>query len=170
MASAGPPTSLLDSDSAEPCAWDMRWVTGRDGLTDLALDWNRLDRYATSPIEQYAWISACAATFATPDELRIATVWDGAQLMAAAPVVMRRSGPFRQARLLGVSELQEPMDVAWSDPIARFAGGATRAFESSVEFRTHRRGVHHGRRLAACLPRACLLAGASQAGLPDDRA
>jgi CelD/BcsL family acetyltransferase involved in cellulose biosynthesis len=93
-------------------------MAGRDSLSELAFEWNRLEPAAPSPMQQFVWACSSAATFASDADFRIATVWDGDRLAAAAPLVMRRRAAAQQIQLLGAAELHEPMDLLAAEPEA----------------------------------------------------
>ncbi len=93
-------------------------MAGRDAVSELALEWNRLELASLSPIQQYVWASSAAAAFASDEDLRVATVWDGNRLAAAAPLVLRRGAANQQLQLIGAAELQEPMDLLAAEPAA----------------------------------------------------
>ena len=115
-----PETRVPSPDYRDWCnsGWHVRWLGGRDALTDLALDWVHLDAAAKSPTQQFEWLRAAAAAFAHDQDFRLATVWRHDALVAAAPLVMWPRGACRQARLLGLSELHEPMDLFLADTAA----------------------------------------------------
>jgi len=82
-------------------------------LDALAEAWDALAAPAVSPMQQYAWARACAATFTRRRDLHVVAVNESLGL-AVAPLVQRRD---RLARVefLGALELDEPSDVIASD-------------------------------------------------------
>ena len=82
-------------------------------LDRLAEAWDALAAPALSPMQQYAWAHACAATFTGRLDLHVVAV-DAADGFAVAPLVRRRSGVGR-VEFLGALELDEPSDVIASD-------------------------------------------------------
>jgi CelD/BcsL family acetyltransferase involved in cellulose biosynthesis len=88
----------------------IRDVTALDGLAEA---WDAIAAPAVSPMQQYAWARACAATFTGRRDLHVVAVSESVGL-AVAPLVQRRD---RLARVefLGALELDEPSDVLASD-------------------------------------------------------
>lgn len=95
-----------------------RWMRGDVALAESALDWNALEHYADSPTQHYDWTSAAAGAFAGEGALRVATVWEQDRLVAAAPFVLLKRGLLAEIRLVGLSELREPMDLLAEDGAA----------------------------------------------------
>src|SRR5574341_260299 len=87
-----------------------------DDLDRLANVWDSLAAKSGNPIEQYDWARACAATFTADRELQVITV--GAPLPVAIAPMIRRSGRLARLELLGMRELDEPMDFLYADPSA----------------------------------------------------
>ncbi len=94
---------------------EIRVYQGIAELSELARDWQSLDAVAESPAEQFIWLQSAATALLDDDSLRVATVWRGPLLQAAAPLALRRHGAFERARLLGVGDLWEPMDLVAVD-------------------------------------------------------
>lgn len=109
---------VLLSGSATHPDRQARWMRGDVALVELALDWAALEHYAAGPTQHYDWACAAAAVFAGQGTLRVATVWQQDRLVAAAPFVLQRRGPTSEIRLVGLSELREPMDLLYEDPAA----------------------------------------------------
>lgn len=88
----------------------IRDVAALDGLAEA---WDALAAPALSPMQQYAWARACAATFTGRRELHVVAVNESAGF-AVAPLVRRRGVPGR-VEFLGALELDEPADVIAAD-------------------------------------------------------
>ena len=88
----------------------IRDVAALDGLAEA---WDALAAPALSPMQQYAWARACAATFTGRRELHVVAVDESAGF-AVAPLVRRRDGLGR-VEFLGALELGEPADVIAAD-------------------------------------------------------
>lgn len=75
--------------------------------------WRELDARHGGPIEQFAWVRACAATQSPREKLDAIALWRGDRLVAAAPMaITRRRGTHRRT-LLGVDRHYEPMDLLY---------------------------------------------------------
>lgn len=77
--------------------------------------WRGLDAQCGGPIEQFAWVRACAATMAAGERLNATAVWRGQRLVAAAPMVEARHWGVRRSSLVGVARHYEPMDLLYED-------------------------------------------------------
>ncbi len=86
-------------------------------LIELADSWDLVAAGSGSPIQHYAWVSACAEAFATASDLRVFVVGPHERPVALAPLI-RRSGALPRLELLGVRELYEPMDLVYQSPAA----------------------------------------------------
>src|SRR5438128_4117997 len=84
-------------------------------LAQLADSWDRLAAGSGSPLHHYAWVSACAETFAATTELQVVVVGTPQRPVAMAPLIMRRSR-FPRLELLGARELHEPTDLVYKNP------------------------------------------------------
>ena len=87
----------------------------RSRLSELAECWDRLAVGSGSPMQHYAWVSACAETVCTPSDLQIIRVGVPRRPVGLAPLVLRRHGVAR-LESLGVRELHEPMDLVYRTP------------------------------------------------------
>jgi CelD/BcsL family acetyltransferase involved in cellulose biosynthesis len=92
----------------------IRKVEDLDGLKEA---WKTLSVSARFPMQDYAWVRACAATLVARNELHVVVVTNPTGPIAIAPLVKRRKGPVRLG-LLGVEELSEPMDFVYADEAA----------------------------------------------------
>ena len=88
----------------------IRDVAALDGLAEA---WDALAAPALSPMQQYSWARACAATFTGRRELHVVAVNESAGF-AVAPLVRRR-GVLGRVEFLGALELDEPADVIAAD-------------------------------------------------------
>ena len=86
-------------------------------LTELADSWDLVAAGSGSPMQHYAWVSACAEAFSTGSDLRIFVVGPHERPLAVAPLI-RRSGALTRLELLGVRELFEPTDLVYQSPAA----------------------------------------------------
>jgi CelD/BcsL family acetyltransferase involved in cellulose biosynthesis len=93
-----------------------RIITDVADLDALAEAWDALAAPAVSPMQQYAWARACAATLTGRRELHVVAVNETAGL-AVAPLVRCRDGLGRM-EFLGALELDEPADVLAADDVA----------------------------------------------------
>ncbi|MEJ2722017.1 MAG: GNAT family N-acetyltransferase, partial [bacterium] len=89
--------------------------------------WKGLAQSLCLPMQDYAWVRACAGTLAGPGELYVVVIEDGGRPVAIAPLVRRRLGAVR-LRLLGLDELFEPMDLVYGNgaALAELAGALVR--------------------------------------------
>src|SRR5262245_40200622 len=96
----------------------IRDVSALDGLAEA---WDAIAAPAVSPMQQYAWARACAATFTGRRDLHVVAVCESVGL-AVAPLIRRRDR-FARVEFLGALELDEPSDVLASDEasLARLA-------------------------------------------------
>lgn len=84
------------------------------GLDQLANSWDQLAAGSGSPMQQYAWGSACAETLSRPSELHLVVVGPLQRPVAIAPLI-RRQGELPRLELLGLRELHEPMDFVYRE-------------------------------------------------------
>lgn len=104
-----PPLEHSDAAAASP-----RLMRDPAALPGLASIWDAVAGDWASPMQQFAWIEACAATFAGEHALRLVVIGDARQPRGIAPLVAR--GNPERWHLLGVGELYEPADLIYSDP------------------------------------------------------
>src|SRR5256712_10519453 len=84
------------------------------GLDQLANSWDQLAAGSGSPMQQYAWGSACAETLSRPSELHLVIVGPLERPVAIAPLI-RRQGELPRLELLGLRELHESMDFVYRE-------------------------------------------------------
>ena len=85
-----------------------------NSLDQLSVAWDALlGGASSSPIQEYIWSRACVAAFDTGRRLRLIAVERGGQLAGIAPLYRRRGLP--RLEILGVRELDEPMDFLYAD-------------------------------------------------------
>ena len=92
----------------------IRSLEELDGLADA---WDALAARSGLPMQDHAWTSAAAASFAAEGRLHIVAAGVPPDVTAIAPLVWSRSGD-GYLELIGVSELGEPMDYLYADPRA----------------------------------------------------
>src|SRR4051794_35949271 len=63
----------------------IEWVTDRRRFVEIASPWDALAAHDGTPFARHAWYAAWWDAFGSGRELAIATVWDGATLVAALP-------------------------------------------------------------------------------------
>ena len=136
-----------------------RLVDGLEGLKSLKPAWEKLESGAWLPMQQLIWAQASAEVFARQSVLRVVVVEKGGEVAAIAPLIRAQGQPSFQ--LLGVPELQEPMDVLYSSPEALSALAAAivemgiplllkrvpagSAFPAALKEAFHRRGFFAAR-------------------------
>lgn len=81
-------------------------------LHELSETWDAIAGDSGGPMQQFMWASACAAHFSTPADLHVVTVGSRTQPTAVAPLV-KKGKRLPRLELLGVEELQEPMDLVY---------------------------------------------------------
>jgi CelD/BcsL family acetyltransferase involved in cellulose biosynthesis len=86
-----------------------------EGLNQLAGAWDALAATLASPMQQYIWAQACAEAFDGDGGLRVVVAGSVERPVALAPLV-KRGGVVSRLKMLGVSELYEPMDFLYADP------------------------------------------------------
>lgn len=91
-------------------------IRNLDDLKRLAGVWNQLASTLASPMQQYIWARACAEAFDAGGRLQIVAVESAGRLAALAPLV-KGGGVISPLEMLGVSELYEPMDFLYADPL-----------------------------------------------------
>jgi CelD/BcsL family acetyltransferase involved in cellulose biosynthesis len=118
------PDASLTAEAAPACA-----VLDRiEEVLPLERYWDALVARSGSPIQQFAWMRACAETLAAPRPLRVMVVGALPGVQAAAPLV-ERTDRFGRLDLLGAEELGEPTDIAAAGDraLARLAAGLVRS-------------------------------------------
>jgi CelD/BcsL family acetyltransferase involved in cellulose biosynthesis len=97
-------------------------------LLPLERHWDALVARSGSPIQQFAWMRACAETLAAPRRLRVMVIGAVPRVQAVAPLI-ERADRFGRLDLLGAEELGEPTDIATAGDgaLARLAAGLVRS-------------------------------------------
>ena len=90
-------------------------IQSLDELDRLARTWDSLGAQSASPMQHFIWARAWAETGGPDDRLQAVVVGSTQRPLAIAPLVKRRRG-FGRLELLGVHELNEPMDLLYADP------------------------------------------------------
>jgi CelD/BcsL family acetyltransferase involved in cellulose biosynthesis len=103
--------------SKEAPVTPLRIIQRLDDLDALADAWERVAAQASTPMQDYAWIRACAETFTADGELHLLAVGALPHITAVAPLVRRRA-VLERLELLGMNELHEPLDFPFSHPSA----------------------------------------------------
>ncbi|MGH7138858.1 MAG: GNAT family N-acetyltransferase [Pirellulales bacterium] len=94
---------------------DFRHVRSAAELHELAESWRALDAHIATPMQTFAWIAACAETFAPLGELDVIIGWEGNDVVAAAALIAA-GGKFGGRReLLNYYHVYEPADLAFRD-------------------------------------------------------
>lgn len=84
-------------------------------IVQVAKEWQELAAQFRTPLLQYEWFAAAAASFCQPGELYCLFVYSSAGLSAIAPLVRVKKHGFRQVELLGASYLGEPSGLLYRD-------------------------------------------------------
>jgi CelD/BcsL family acetyltransferase involved in cellulose biosynthesis len=84
-------------------------------LLDHEQAWLQLDQQASSPMQTFAWIEACSATFGRELQMELVIACQDDEVVAAAPFATRRGSPGRRRELFTYRHLCEPVDVAFRD-------------------------------------------------------
>lgn len=97
-------------------------------LLPLERHWDALVAPSGSPIQQFAWMRACAETLAAPRRLRVMVIGALPRVQAVAPLI-ERADRFGRLDLLGAEELGEPTDIAAAGEgaLARLAAALARS-------------------------------------------
>ena len=72
-----------------PVSREVRWISDPTELADLAVPWDALAQADPTPFSLHAWYSAWWDGYGDDRELRICTVWDGAELAGLFPLCRR---------------------------------------------------------------------------------
>lgn len=94
---------------------DFRHVRSAPELRELAESWRALDAHVATPMQTFAWIAACAETFAAVGELDVLVGCEGDNAVAAAPLLAARGQFSGRRELLNYYQVYEPADVAFRD-------------------------------------------------------
>ncbi len=105
--------------------WDTRVITAAGDLASLEGPWRTLGELAqgtglpesppATPIEQYDWVTTCAAMGESRHRLRVVALARGERLVGVMPLASQRVYGVRRLVMLGVRQLHEPMGLLASD-------------------------------------------------------
>ena len=111
------------SQSKNADSFRIRRQKDVDGLEEV---WRASTRSAGLPTQEFSWIRACATAFAPPQGLEVVIAEREEHLAFAALLRRNKGGP--RLCLLGLEELFEPMDFAYTDEtaLAALAGAIAR--------------------------------------------
>lgn len=82
---------------------------------DIRSAWDDLKACIPGPIEQFEWWQACVDGLPGTGQLHPFVVSEHGKFLAIAPLVLS-PGPLPRFELIGVRQLQEPMDFVYSSP------------------------------------------------------
>ncbi len=104
-------------------AWTTELVTDGRAFAEVAADWGRLYERcaAATPFQTHAWLHSWWVSYGRPGRLRLVLVREGADLVAAAPLMLRR-GPVPTLVPLG-GAISDYGDVLIDDERADRAAG-----------------------------------------------
>lgn len=80
--------------------------------------WNNLAKHSKTPLLRHEWFLSCLKAFYRKEEIYIMVEWDGAEIIAAAPLILVRRQGVQQLELIGVSHLHEPCGLLFKDVAA----------------------------------------------------
>lgn len=89
-------------------------LTNAFELDELEKLWGNLTM-CTLPTHQFSWIKACASIFSSNGALKVAILRTHEKLLAVAPFIKRPMNKISRLEMLGLRELNEPMDLIWAD-------------------------------------------------------
>lgn len=103
-----------DSRPSTSREFEFHAVGNAAELRELEDRWRSLDAGVASPMQTFAWIAAAAETFGQLGRGELLVVFDGGQVVAAAPLIA--SGEWCGRReLLSYRQVYEPADLAYED-------------------------------------------------------
>ncbi|MCU1605705.1 MAG: Acetyltransferase involved in cellulose biosynthesis, CelD/BcsL family, partial [Modestobacter sp.] len=93
-------------------------VRDLEGFDALAADWAQLyaDCPPATPFQSHAWLAAWARAYGVGDQLRVVVVRSAGRLVAAAPLVRTRRGPWAVLAPLG-GDITDVVDVLVREPV-----------------------------------------------------
>jgi CelD/BcsL family acetyltransferase involved in cellulose biosynthesis len=77
--------------------------------------WTQLDSNAATPMQTYAWIDSCAATFGHETGIDLIVGCKAREVVAAAPLVRRRGAAGQRRELVTYRHIFEPVDLVYRD-------------------------------------------------------
>lgn len=89
-------------------------ITNKDDFGMLQQKWDQLARRFNNPLVGHDWFYACAEAFCNEKDLRIAVVLSHGELVAAAPLVLRREHGAERLELIGAAFLNEPGGILYN--------------------------------------------------------
>lgn len=113
MATASPQHIGITRVKAGPLRF--RRARSLDEIDALETSWRELDRHVSYPLSQFSWTRACVSAFPVDSTPHIVAGFHKDDLVALAPLVKKRLHGVHRLFLAGVSEVFEPMDLAWTD-------------------------------------------------------
>ena len=98
----------------------VRTITDARELDELAPAWNALAGRNGGPVQRVEWTQSCIATLLPPGStgLRLVCVRRDGQLVALAPLVLRRLWGWPRLEQAGLAEIPEPQDLLYADDAA----------------------------------------------------
>ena len=102
----------------------IEWITSEQRFDEIAAPWERLVADEPSPFSDHAWFGCWWRAFGADATLRICVVWDGDEIVAAAPLRARRSAlssltndhsPFFSLPATGPDPLRRCLDAVLAD-------------------------------------------------------
>jgi CelD/BcsL family acetyltransferase involved in cellulose biosynthesis len=92
----------------------VRWAQSPDEVDALEDGWRQMAE-SLPPMAQFDWTRACLHAFASGAAPCVVAVERGGHLAALAPLVTKRLRGIRRLLMAGISDLYEPMDLAWTE-------------------------------------------------------
>lgn len=86
----------------------IKVITRLEEMRTISKQWRELAMRFESPLLQYEWFAACAATLLRSDQLRIVVNHCGEAIKGVAPLVLTRNAGHEQLEILGARALNEP--------------------------------------------------------------
>ncbi len=108
-------TQLTGTSDATSGTLLFRRANSLDEIDALEEPWREMGRQVGYPLAQFSWTRTCASAFACETTPHVLAGLRQNKLVALAPLESKRLHGIRRLLLIGVSELFEPMDLAWTD-------------------------------------------------------
>lgn len=90
-------------------------IRSRQGLGELADEWNSLTCARQHPLLRHEWFASSAEAFVPEDNLFIVTLRTNGRLRAVAPLALVRRHGIKRLELMGASVLHEPSGLLYDD-------------------------------------------------------